>query len=136
MKLVNMDFDVNELPMGVDCCFIRRRKYGIKAFECRKDAIFSLKGQRKGYKVNAAPKVMSSLFKIKNKNKYDGKMYYAFKTEIASKVGSLPTEGRMYDSLMRKLHKIGYGNDMHERNIGIVKGKLVCIDFGRDSLSR
>jgi hypothetical protein len=134
---------VYERPkMGCECIFIKLTpKIGIKIFPALWNANYSYRGQKKAAKHHLAPKVLSNVRKyLINLNYYDrgdvfedGQKYgYFYKTEVADKPGRVGCIEE--DNLTQGLESLGLsGNDLHSANEGRIKGKLVCIDFGKMS---
>lgn len=133
---------------GCECMFFRISKTrGIKIFPNKKNAEFSYRNQNKAAKYEIAPKVFSKVKKCAMKDMkkhciYAGEIMfhrnygYFYKTEFAKGVGSwkcICADKDFLCEMMKKLNLLS--GDLHKDNLGFIRGKLVCIDFGKESLS-
>jgi len=131
----------NRYGSGLECLYVQLTKNcGIKVFPGLRDCKVSFRKQKLAARHKLAPKVFSkAIKKINVKNfKYYGcptktfinNVGYFYETEVASNVG----EGvnlKKGVALEKALKRIGISTgDLYENNMGRVRGKLVCIDFG------
>lgn len=140
-KIQNMDFISlygKETGSGAEACFFRmspNSKYGIKAYEEIEEAITAWKLQKKAAKMGLAPEVGKILiiryYNNKRKKNYD--ILFGYETKIAKKVVNgyrNPIWKKQSDQVEKQLIQIGLGSDFCPTNCGIIKNKLVSIDFG------
>ncbi len=148
---------------GIESMFIQlTSRKGIKIFPDQEEADISMNLQQRAYEKGMAPKVffnhiftcsLSNLHKFDKNNEVfiskDGvpfkddekrlKLGYFYFTEVAT----CPIDHLMnYDKEMQRLEKIAptisykgrcLGEDMHWKNLGELRGRMVLIDFGRHS---
>lgn len=143
-----LDRTVFEQPKrGIECMFIKlNKKQGVKIFPTESKAKFARKRQRKAYKYGIAPKVYSKVCKclVDNLRKFDRdgffidesgneRMFgYCYITEVAHKGGRhTPKEIKRLEAVYDHLGFKSY--DFHGGNLGRINGKLVAIDFGKES---
>lgn len=129
----NIGHSPRDLKHGVSFFFFKFSKdLGFKFARPRrgksslKNRDLNYKRQKLAARHGLAPPVYRKLsFKLA------GETYYGFITGVASRVG----QGNYSPELGRKLENIGINHlDLHAFNIGMYKGKLVCIDFDRRSV--
>jgi len=135
-----------KIKHGVECGFLKlTNDVGIKMFYKKSDAVHSHKFQKRAHRYNVGPKVLSDVFTVLVSS-YPGEtcfssydenrlliLKYAYKTEVATTKSSYSEEE--YEEVRKKLKKARISTeDLHEDNIGILKGGVVvCVDFGPSS---
>jgi len=113
---------------------------GLKCFYTKFEARRSFNRQRKAYGYGLAPKVLS---------KDISKFGLTYDNEILKQWGYItetvktftPKAFDRYDPLLIKMYDLQQalkksrvcGYDLHSGNVGVIRGKLVCIDFGDES---
>lgn len=125
---------------GEECNFFKmskHSKYGIKAYSTWKNAEDAWRLQKKAAKLGLAPGVGKILIiKYKREGYNDEKTLFGYETKVAEKVKNGFKNQIWKDQhreLEEKLIAIGSGGDFCPRNCGIIKNKLVAIDFGTHS---
>jgi hypothetical protein len=125
-------------PSGCSCTYIQMSKsIGIKCWNTEswdddKNRDHSFKRQKKAHKHGIAPK---PYFKFDFFNNFVDEKWMCYVTQHAGK-----TRGNIYSKyktkLSLKLEEIGFDTgDVKPSNCGVIKGKLVCIDFDDGSMS-
>lgn len=109
---------------------------GIKIYRRIEWAQDSQITQRLAFKHKLAPQVLSKVFRVTK----DGCDYYCFFTAVAKvfrtydEYASCEKTGESsIRNLKSKLREIGLdfaASDLHYRNVGIYRGKLICVDTG------
>ena len=133
---------------GCECMFVRTSKTrGVKIFCSKREVTYSYKKQKLAAKHGIAPRVLSNIQmcytkNLKKYNEYDGEVVitrpygYFYRTEFAKYVGSTRCICADICHLVDKMKELNlHSGDLHENNIGFIRGKLVCIDFGKESVS-
>lgn len=135
---------------GVESLFVvTTNKKGYKIFPRKYIAEQVRSRQLKASKQKIAPKVLSDIKKcyVGNLQDFDGtedeftinqNFGYFYQTEIATiepeRFNMLPEE--MIDDFFKKMRKLNFKiDDLHENNVGFIKGRIVCIDFGDITIS-
>jgi len=135
---------------GVESLFVvTTNKKGYKIFPNKYIAEQVRSRQRKAAKHQIAPKVLSDIKKcyVANLSDFDGteegftidqNFGYFYQTEIATmntkRYDMLPEE--MIDDFFKKMKKLNFAiDDLHDYNVGFIKGRIVCIDFGDITIS-
>lgn len=108
-------------------------KYGIKIYKKASLAQESYERQKLAASHGLAPKVGKFLIV---KKKPGSKIYYGYQTEKAKDV---EITDEIYKKQSSKLYEnlvdLGLGGDFGDVNCGVLRGKLVAIDFGSHSES-
>jgi hypothetical protein len=131
-------------PSGASCTYIKWTQYvGLKTYTDREERDQSVKLQRRAAKIGLAPKAGASFeFEITaigydcgcSAPEFSLQKIYCYWTEHAPMGRSAGY--RAVDRLDRELSKIGIEHtDLYDRNLGRIRGKLVCIDFDPASCS-
>lgn len=134
---------LSESPRGASCVFVKIDSgRGLKLYTSRREAVECRWRQRKAARVGLAPRVFG-----KTELTIGGRHYYGYITEVAEVVPfvngrlELPwpaqviiEESTEFDDLFNSLREIGMGGDLVVRNIGWIRGKMVCIDFSHHSV--
>lgn len=112
-----------------------KQKYGIKLYRTKKLAISSYERQKIAFINNLAPEVGDL---ISAKIDSSPKIMYGYETKRAKWISSAK-DIEIYDkqskNLFDSLFKLGLSGDFGTTNCGIIKDKLVFIDFGSHSSS-
>jgi hypothetical protein len=161
VKVLNRDNRIRPIG-GAESCFLPiDKKVGLKGFQNKEDAVYAMQNQLRAYRLGFAPKVVSEEIyevimpvggtylssksgwhNIRNRPKYKNKhrKLYAYKTQIVTKTFkpfsllSGINKERM-ENLGKKMMKAGYLiEDLHGGNVGLIKDKMVFLDFGPLSL--
>ena len=126
---------------GCECLFIYYSGgIGIKIYPTLKKATFAYERQKEAYKLGIAPQVLSNIdiVSLNNIRNFDSEcvfgeyatIAYFYKTQVAQHCYKfLPSE---IDRIYRAFAKLRFTrtDDIHTRNLGRIKGKLVVVDFG------
>ena len=125
---------------GIECVFILLTKAkGLKLFDEREEAVRTCRRQRIAYNHNLAPDVCTSVETYLTPFKRSKKAYFGYVTEVAQtmeyKEFNTLLDTEEYKTFERELKTIKMDGDLHSANVGRVRGKLVCIDFGDSSAS-
>jgi len=128
---------------GVTCTYIKWTKHvGLKVFTSKwaRDQCAKLQGIAAENKLG--PKVgEKAQFEVlwgetddwdsfENAPQMRMKKLYCYFTEHADRPRKYQRTGKKRRDLECKLHRVGIDhNDLHTENVGLVNGKLVCIDF-------
>ena len=131
------ELDGYEDGSGAECLYFAmgRAKWALKLYSDRGSRDTAFRGQKRAYARGMAPAVGKRCVII-----YDGAVCFAYETKRAEAIDlDINSHADLYDEQIRRLEdrlrRIGFGEDMHEDNCGIINGKLVCIDFGECSQS-
>lgn len=146
-KLSSLNCDVISLigrhsDSGIEGRFFKMSKtskFGIKAYNNFDDAQCAYEMQQEAAKMGVGPKVGKMLIIYHRERKQDENIdiWYGYETQVAQPViGGFRSSiwKEQHREVERKLDKIGCGGDFCPRNCGIIKGKLVCVDFGGCSI--
>lgn len=132
-----------KIQHGVECVFIKINKNeGIKIYPEKRDAKFAMERQKQAYKYGIAPKVLSKVekcfFDMYSYLDEETTHCYFYKTQVAEKVGNRTIKNRQemneIKSIFKKLKWCD--GDFHSGNLGKINGKMVVIDFGRESTKK
>jgi hypothetical protein len=110
-------------------------RYGLKLYRSFHTAYESFMRQKKAAEKGLAPQVKRFVV-AKKKNRKS--VFFGYETEKARDLDDWNDKewtiyNRQSDKLFDKLRKIGLGGDFGDTNCGIIKGKLVAVDFGSHS---
>ena len=144
---------------GAEAVFIPiNKKVGLKGFAIRKEARSAMNRQKRAAKYGVGPKVLSdetfevimpvggtylssangwlSLRRAPNYKKKHRRLY-AYKTEVVPKLfntNAYFAYGKYeakYEKLITIMEERGLSlSDVHAKNIGMIKGRMVALDFG------
>ena len=136
---------------GVESLFVvTTNQKGYKIFPRKQIAKQVRSRQLKAAKHKIAPKVLSDIKKcyVANLSDFDGteegftthqNFGYLYQTEIAT---MLPSEEfdiipeNLLDNFFQKMTELKFAiDDLHDYNVGFIKGRIVCIDFGDLTMS-
>jgi hypothetical protein len=125
---------------GYESKFVQITKHkGVKTFYTKVEARRSLNRQRKAFSCDIGPNVYSTnvgQFGITDGNHICLK--WGYMTEVVKTLNSIRELNEYVEELeylrvkLRGL-KIG-GSDLHYNNVGVIRGRLVCLDFGDESI--
>lgn len=146
-KLKSIEHDVISLcgpksASGVDGMFFamsKHSKFGIKMYADWNCAENAWKSQKLAHKKGLGPAVGRMLIvKYKEaKNSRHEHTYFGYETQVVNPVRG-GYSSRIWkdqnEQLLAKLRKLNMGYDFYPANCGIIKGKLVLIDFGWHSI--
>ena len=156
MKLKNLkEISVKKWSpkQGIECMFIRTSKTrGVKIFCNKREIEFSYNKQKLAAKHGIGPKVYSGIKMCStcNLREYDDSFSgsgswgevitrsygYYYITEFAKVRKLNKKEQKQIKPLEEKMEKLDLGSyDLHDKNMGMIRGRLVCIDFGKESVS-
>lgn len=120
---------------GAECTFIRVDKIsGLKLYTTKEEAQSAIRKQRKAHKHGIGPEAFGKVEPYWLTYR-DGSINqeYGYLTEYAKPIGRKHRGiyNKKVNELENKMFKIGLRSyDIAHRNCGIIKGKLVCVDFG------
>ncbi len=105
-------------------------------------ALAAYSNQIKAHSHRVGPKVLSPVDTVLVLDEYGDveETAFGYKTQIAQKIGNTKKSEKIYgeqvDALYLKMKSLGMEFfDIGYDNCGIINGKLVCIDFGSESIS-
>lgn len=130
---VFIEFSGNCDSYGCEAKFYRlgKSRYGIKLYTDFEIAKGAYERQRLAASHGLAPKVGKFVVAKKTDAK---NIRYGYQTEKAREVfEDDPIYKKQSDSLYKKLKKLNLAGDFGDCNCGILKGKLVSVDFGSHS---
>jgi ribosomal protein L5 len=107
---------------------IPERKFGIKTYQTFEEAYRGWNRQKIAHKAKVAPKT-GKIVVIKKSKSENWRFGYETEKAIPVKETSVLWK-KESDKLLQKLVKIKFSGDFHTANCGILRNKLVYLDFG------
>lgn len=124
---------------GLSCVFLKGQSIGLKMFRCEDTRDYAVRSQNLAYGHNLGPKVYPKKIDINDSYGYFTDLVDVLGYGVSNLVGQErhDEEAMLRHELSNKLKDIGISyyiyEDLHDLNVGILNGVLMCIDFVNDN---
>jgi hypothetical protein len=123
----------HDYKCGCECRFVKLNDaVGVKLYRTRAERDYAWQGQRVAAHYKVGPRAGVG---IKLPDARPRSYRWGYVTQVAERPDGYSWRSTKKEcALQRKLERLGIGGgDLHGGNVGLIDGKLVCIDFGKES---